>query len=190
MIVVGVVILIVVLFVLLIIPTSQKDILGTWGADSLNFGAASPTVAPTPDVTELQAQDLQVGTGSATVKQGDTITVHYTGYLMDSSVFDSSIQRNEPFVVTIGAGQVIPGFEQGVIGMKIGGKRRIFIPSDLAYGAQGQGAIPPNSDIAFDVELLDIKAPEELSPEPDEESTESLDENSDENNNEEPTPEP
>jgi len=179
MIIVGVVILVVVLFVLLIIPASKTDILGTMGSDSLTFNTnTSASPAPTPDIVELQAQELRVGTGSAEVKQGDIITVHYRGYLMDSSVFDSSYERNAPLSVEVGAGGVIPGFEQAVVGMKVGGQRRILIPSDLAYGAQGRGNIPPNADIAFDIELLSIDSP--VSPTPTEE----------ENPEESPTPAP
>lgn len=182
MIVVGIVILVIVLFVLLIIPASRSDILGTMGSDSLTFNAGgTPSAAPVPSITELQGQDLTVGTGSAEVKQGDTIVVHYTGYFLDGKKFDSSRDRNEPFTVTLGAGQVIPGFERGVVGMRVGGERRLFIPSDLAYGAQGQGAIPPNTPIAFDIELLSIKS--ELSPTPEAPTEEPTEEES-------PTPSP
>jgi FKBP-type peptidyl-prolyl cis-trans isomerase len=178
MIIVGVVVLVIVLFVLLIIPASKTDILGTMGSDSLTFNAnTTPSAAPIPTITELQGQDLRVGTGSAEVKQGDTIIVHYTGYFLDGKKVDSSYDRNEPFKVTLGANQVIPGFEQGVIGMRVGGQRRIFIPSDLAYGAKGQGAIPPNTAIAFDIELLNISAvvspTPEATPSPEPEAEES-----------------
>ena len=185
MIIVGVVILVIILFILLIIPASNRDILGTMGSDTVTFNAATPSVAPVPTITELQGQDLRVGTGSAEVKQGDTIVVHYTGYFLDGKKFDSSRDRNAPFTVTLGAGQVIPGFERGVVGMRVGGERRLFIPSDLAYGAQGQGAIPPNTAIAFDIELLSIEtAP---SPTPEEEPTE---ESAEGEESPTPTPEP
>lgn len=163
-------VLAVVLFILLIIPNSNKDILGTLGSDTVKFGSGNttPSPAPTPNITELQAQRIQVGSGSAQVKAGDTITVHYMGAFADGKVFDSSYQRNEPFTVQIGANQVIPGFEQGVVGMLIGEKRRLMIPANLAYGAQGQGPIPPNTPLIFEIELLNITpaAPAQPSPEP------------------------
>lgn len=116
------------------------------------------------EIKELSAQDLKVGTGSAAVSQGDTIVVHYVGLLTDGKKFDSSYDRKSPFSVEIGKGAVIKGFEEGVKGMKIGGKRRIFIPSELGYGAKGQGSIPPNSSLIFDVELLEIKSKESNMP--------------------------
>ncbi|MFH1457489.1 MAG: FKBP-type peptidyl-prolyl cis-trans isomerase [Patescibacteria group bacterium] len=109
------------------------------------------------EITELSAQILKQGSGDRQVQPGDKITVHYTGMLLDGTKFDSSIDRGEPFGLTIGAGQVIQGWEQGIPGMKIGEQRRLFIPSELAYGAQGAGnLIGPNADLVFDVELISI----------------------------------
>ena len=182
MIIVGVIVLVVVLFVLLIIPASNRDILGTMGSDSISFNSnTTPSSAPVPTITELQGQDLRVGTGSAEVVQGDTITVHYTGYFLDGTQFDTSRDNGQPFTFTVGAGQVIPGFDRGVVGMKVSGERRIFIPADLAYGAQGAGAIPPNTPLAFDIELLNIEIEE--TPTPEEEAVE-------ENTEDSPTPTP
>ena len=108
--------------------------------------------APKVDVT-----DVVVGTGAEAVP-GKSISVNYTGTLTNGVVFDSSFKRNEPFTLTLGAGQVIPGWEQGLQGMKVGGMRVITIPSDLAYGPQGAGdLIPPNSTLVFQIELLDVK---------------------------------
>lgn len=105
----------------------------------------------------LKIEDLKVGTGSA-VKSGDTITINYTGTLLDGTKFDSSYDRNEPFQTQIGVGQVIKGWDEGVIGMQVGGKRRLTIPSDLGYGSQGAGGvIPPNATLIFELELLEIK---------------------------------
>lgn len=108
------------------------------------------------DVTELQGQILKEGTGGE-VKPGDTITVHYTGRLLNNEVFDSSLNRNQPFSFTVGAGMVIEGWERGTIGMKVGEQRRLFIPSEMGYGEQGAPpVIPPNADLVFDIELLKI----------------------------------
>lgn len=106
----------------------------------------------------VKIQELTVGTGTE-VKSGDTIAVNYIGYLENGQKFDSSYDRNKPFIVQIGAGQVIKGWDIGIIGMKEGGKRRIYIPSALAYGDQGagNGLIPPNANLIFDVELLSVK---------------------------------
>ena len=103
----------------------------------------------------LEIDDLAVGTG-ATAVIGDTVTVHYVGTLTNGSKFDSSYDRGTPYVFQVGAGRVIAGWDQGVPGMKVGGKRRLTIPSDLAYGSRGQGVIPPNSTLLFDIDLLSI----------------------------------
>jgi peptidylprolyl isomerase len=106
---------------------------------------------------QVKIEDIQVGTGAAAVP-GATLTVNYTGTLADGTVFDSSYSRNEPFTLQLGAGQVIPGWEQGLEGMKVGGKRKLTIPPSLGYGAQGAGnVIPPNATLIFEVELLDVK---------------------------------
>ncbi len=106
-------------------------------------------------VTELIMEDEVVGTG-AVAKAGDSVTVHYVGTLMDGTVFDASKPRgNQGFTFTLGAGQVIKGWDVGVAGMKVGGKRKLTIPSDMAYGNQAVGGvIPANSDLIFEVELL------------------------------------
>lgn len=113
-----------------------------------------PTAAPVAD--KLKIQDLKVGTGAA-VKSGDTITVNYVGKLPNGQTFDSSYTRHQPFTTVIGTGQVIKGWDEGLIGMKVGGKRRLTIPPDLGYGDQAAGSIPPNSTLIFDIELLGIK---------------------------------
>lgn len=106
----------------------------------------------------LKYQDIKVGEGKSP-KTGDTVTVHYTGWLKSNDQkFDSSRDRDKPFSFVLGKGQVIPGWDEGVATMKVGGKRKLIIPSDLAYGAKGApGVIPPNATLIFDVELLDIK---------------------------------
>ena len=104
----------------------------------------------------LMIEDLLVGDG-ATAASGQTVSVHYTGWLTDGSKFDSSLDRNQPFQFSLGRGQVIKGWDEGVEGMQIGGKRKLTIPPQLAYGAAGAGGvIPPNATIIFEVELLEI----------------------------------
>jgi len=115
-------------------------------------------------VTQLVGQDGRAGTG-AEAMTGRTVTVHYTGWLYDESrperrgtKFDSSSDRNEPFSFTLGAGQVIQGWDEGVAGMKVGGQRTLTIPPHMGYGARGAGGvIPPNATLLFEVELLDVK---------------------------------
>ena len=108
-------------------------------------------------MSELIIEDLTVGNG-ATASAGQYVSVHYTGWLTDGTKFDSSVDRNDPFEFRLGAGQVIPGWDQGVAGMQVGGKRKLTIPPDLAYGARGAGGvIPPNATLVFEVELLGIR---------------------------------
>mgnify|MGYP001492372497 CR=1 FL=1 len=105
----------------------------------------------------LAYQDAKTGTGAAPVK-GKSVKVHYTGWLVNGTKFDSSVDRKVPFDFIIGAGQVIPGWDEGVMSMKVGGKRRLTIPAKLGYGARGAGGvIPPNATLIFDVELLDVQ---------------------------------
>lgn len=104
----------------------------------------------------LKYIDIEEGTG-ATPQKGQKVTVHYIGTLEDGSEFDSSVGRNRPFDFNIGVGQVIKGWDEGVASMKVGGKRRLIIPSELGYGSRGAGGvIPPNATLIFDVELLKV----------------------------------
>ena len=105
----------------------------------------------------LTYNDLTVGTG-AEAKAGQPVSVHYTGWLTDGKKFDSSVDRKQPFEFPLGMGRVIKGWDEGVQGMKVGGKRKLTIPAALGYGSRGAGgAIPPNATLTFDVELLGIK---------------------------------
>jgi FKBP-type peptidyl-prolyl cis-trans isomerase len=121
--------------------------------------ASSAPVAPpaaTVAVTELKKEDQAPGKGPA-AKAGDTVKVHYTGKLMNGTKFDSSLDRDEPFKFTLGQGMVIKGWDEGVVGMKKGGKRKLTIPADKAYGASGSPPkIPPNSALVFEIELVEI----------------------------------
>lgn len=104
----------------------------------------------------LKYADLTPGTG-AEATAGKQVQVHYTGWLENGTKFDSSLDRGEPFPLTLGGGQVIKGWDEGLVGMKVGGKRQLIIPPDLGYGAQAQGPIPANSTLIFEVEMLDVK---------------------------------
>ncbi|MEZ4235293.1 MAG: FKBP-type peptidyl-prolyl cis-trans isomerase [Myxococcota bacterium] len=105
----------------------------------------------------LEIEDLTVGTGAEAAK-GHQVSVHYTGWLTDGKKFDSSLDRGDPFAFQLGAGQVIQGWDQGVRGMRVGGKRKLTIPPELGYGARGfPGAIPPNATLVFEVELLGVR---------------------------------
>jgi len=105
----------------------------------------------------LQYQDIVLGDGPV-AQSGNTVTVHYTGWLTDSTKFDSSRDSGRPFSFTLGQGQVIRGWDEGVAGMKVHGRRKLVIPPHLGYGAQGAGGvIPPNATLVFDVELLQVK---------------------------------
>lgn len=104
----------------------------------------------------LKIEELLEGDGAA-VEAGQRVAVHYTGWLIDGSKFDSSVDRGQPFEFSLGRGMVIRGWDEGVAGMKIGGKRKLTIPPQLGYGAQGAGGvIPPNATLVFEVELLGI----------------------------------
>jgi peptidylprolyl isomerase len=118
-----------------------------------------PTPQPPPADTPaaaLESTTLIEGEGEGAVA-GDTITVHYAGVLSDGTEFDASWTRGDPFPVTIGTGEVIPGWDQGLVGVKIGERRHLVIGADNAYGAAGQGSIPPNAPLAFDVDVVDIQ---------------------------------
>jgi peptidylprolyl isomerase len=104
----------------------------------------------------IEIHEIAPGSGPV-AKQGDSVSIHYTGTFLNGQKFDSSRDRNQPFTFKAGVGQVVPGFDMAVLGMKKGQRRKVTIPPELGYGARGGGPIPPNSTLVFDIELLDIK---------------------------------
>lgn len=125
--------------------------------------SSAPTTSPSPTAVaspaaagKLESTDETVGTGAEAVA-GKKVTVNYRGTLADGTEFDSSYKRNQPFDFTLGAGEVIKGWDEGVAGMKVGGKRKLVIPPDMAYGPNGQGSIPANATLTFEVELLNVQ---------------------------------
>ena len=126
------------------------------GCNSGGSGPEKATDKPAHVLTKLIIEDPKVGTGDP-VKVGDDVMVKYTGKLENGHIFDSNDKADgKDFHFTVGMGNVIKGWDQGLVGMKIGGKRKLSIPAQLAYGAKGQGGIPPNSDLYFDIELLSV----------------------------------
>ena len=132
---------------------SQKEAKGV--PEKAAVSQADSGAVTTP--SGLSYTDIVKGTGAAPTS-GKNVTVHYTGTLVDGKKFDSSVDRGQPFVFRIGAGEVIPGWDEGVISMKVGGKRKLVIPPQLGYGAAGAGGgIPPDATLVFEVELLDVE---------------------------------
>jgi FKBP-type peptidyl-prolyl cis-trans isomerase len=122
----------------------------------VNEGAEEFSYDMTTASNPILIEDLLVGEGQSATGPGQFVTVHYTGWLENGSEFDSS-RRGEPFSFPLGVGYVIAGWDQGLVGMRVGGKRRLTIPSELGYGERGAGAmIPPNAILVFEIELLEI----------------------------------
>lgn len=141
----------IVAFLVMISACEKKN-----NAEATSTSATGATSAMANE-TKLKIEDIKVGTGKEAVAKKQ-ITVHYTGTLTNGKKFDSSLDRNQPFSFTLGVGQVIRGWDEGFAGMKVGGKRKLTIPSNMGYGERGAGdVIPPNSTLIFDVELLDVK---------------------------------
>ncbi len=143
------------------------DVINDTANDAEETAGANPAGSTTPEKQAVEVEQredglkievMKEGSGQRSVKKGDVVTVHYTGQLLNGEKFDSSLDRGVPFEFTIGEGKVIQGWERGILGMKVGEKRDLTIPSELGYGSAGAGnVIPPNADLIFEVELLGIK---------------------------------
>jgi peptidylprolyl isomerase len=132
-------------------------LLAACSGSSGSGGAAGKGGAMQTTPSGLQYEDITVGNGPSP-QPGQTVTVHYTGWLDDGKKFDSSLDRGQPFEFPLGQGRVIKGWDEGVAGMKVGGQRTLVIPPQMGYGARGAGGvIPPDATLIFDVELLEVK---------------------------------
>lgn len=137
-------------------PTSSASRTPSGSGTQATGGPPAVSGEPTTTASGLQYIDIKVGEG-ASPQTGQTVVVHYTGWLADGTKFDSSVDRGQPFSFIIGIGKVIKGWDEGVATMKVGGERRLIIPPELGYGAKAYGPIPGNAQLIFDVELLEIK---------------------------------
>lgn len=133
-------------------PTATPTSVATPVPTPTKIALAQPTVT----ASGLQYEDTIVGNGAMPSK-GKTVTVHYRGTFTDGKEFDSSVDRGQPFTFVFGVGQVIKGWDEGIATMRVGGERVLLVPSELAYGSRGQGPIPPNTDLIFEVELLSVE---------------------------------
>jgi FKBP-type peptidyl-prolyl cis-trans isomerase len=138
-------------------PAEQEQPMGD--KDAVEAARTLGTASENPVVeTDSGLQYIVVAEGDGNeARAGDTVSVHYTGWLVDGNKFDSSRDRGQPFVFPLGAGRVIKGWDEGVAGMKVGGVRKLIVPPELGYGERGIGPIPPNSTLIFEVELLEVR---------------------------------
>jgi len=131
------------------------------GAVDMEVSEEDSLITNMENIEGLQIEDLVVGEGKE-VLNGNAVSVHYTGWLLDGTKFDSSVDRGQPFAFLIGEGSVIAGWDKGLLGMKVGGKRILIIAPELGYGSVDKGIIPPNSTLKFEIELLDTATLAEL----------------------------
>lgn len=143
---------------LLLRPSSTSNTTTATAAGTLCSAIPEAATLTNEEVTTLRLEDQTVGTGLE-AQTGDSVQMHYVGRLVDGTQFDTSCSRGQTFNFTLGQGQVIQGWDSGILGMKVGGKRRLIIPAALGYGASGQGSIPPNAALVFDVELIGVTKP-------------------------------
>lgn len=137
-------------------PSMQTAAVVVAGDDSTAVEDIKESVSLSGELTKLVVDDVKRGVGRE-VAEGDTVSVHYVGTLRDGSEFDSSLKRGEPFSFTVGEGRVIEGWEEGLLGMQVGGERILVVPPEMAYGNRQVGPIPPNSPLIFKIELLNIE---------------------------------
>src|SRR5438477_6735582 len=141
---------------MVVFPSESRICHNAHGGETISTLWKDKIMAEVTTPSGLKYEDLVEGTGDA-AKMGETVNVHYTGWLTDGKKFDSSKDRGQPFPFPLGAGRVIKGWDEGVQGMKVGGKRKLTIPPQLGYGSRGAaGVIPPNAILVFEVELLKI----------------------------------
>jgi FKBP-type peptidyl-prolyl cis-trans isomerase len=137
----------------------ESSVVFVGGGENINQERANALLKASDGTSKLHKmviEDVKIGTGDA-VEKGNTVSVHYVGTLQDGYEFDNSNKRGEPFEFTVGEGRVIKGWEEGLIGMKVGGERILVIPPEMAYGKNGIGPIPPDSTLVFSISLLEIK---------------------------------
>jgi peptidylprolyl isomerase len=145
------------LLVSITLIAQMKNLALAKSSDKKSSGPTKVSGKPVTTPSGLQYWDLKIGTGTV-AGASKQVKVHYTGWLLDGKKFDSSVDSGKPFEFELGTGQVIKGWDQGIVGMKVGGKRQLRIPPALGYGQQGAGSdIPPNATLIFDVELLGVK---------------------------------
>lgn len=141
-----------------VINSNQAGVVIVGQSDNVNQARKEAYLAAVDNqgnISRMVIDDIKFGTGE-TVKDGDTVSVHYVGTLQNGQEFDNSKKRGQPFEFKVGGGQVIEGWEKGVVGMQVGGQRILVIPPDMAYGSQGVGPIPGNATLVFSIELLEI----------------------------------
>jgi FKBP-type peptidyl-prolyl cis-trans isomerase len=156
-IIIGIIVLLVVVLIGYLVYRDYSNKNQTYPIGTLDSTPPTPSASAVTTATGLIYEDLQVGDG-ATANTGDTVSVNYSGWLTDGTKFDSSLDRGQPFEFTLGAGEVIAGWDEGVAGMLVNGTRLLVIPPSLGYGSSGAGStIPPDATLTFEVQLVEIK---------------------------------